>query len=116
MNTRKTTVSFETFNDGLVSVHLIDDDGNAGQIRGKFRYAEKTVGAARYYEAMTAKMQVDRLIRIQYQEWLTTEYLAVIRGRVYEISQVQMIPDSLPKTSALSLHLARQREVADGIL
>lgn len=56
MNTRKTTVSFETFNDGLVSIHLIDDDGNAGQIRGKFRYAEKTVGAARYYEAMTAKM------------------------------------------------------------
>ena len=92
----------------MVSIHLIDDDGNAGQIRGKFRYAEKTVGAARYYEAMTAKIQVDRLIRIQYQEWLTTEYLAVIHG--------QMIPDSLPKTSALSLHLARQREVADGIL
>ena len=91
----------------MVSIHLIDDDGNAGQIRGKFRYAEKTVGA---------KIQVDRLIRIQYQEWLTTEYLAVIHGRVYEISQVQMIPDSLPKTSALSLHLARQREVADGIL
>ena len=116
MNTRKTTVSFETFNDGLVSVHLIDDDGNAGQIRGKFRYAEKTVGAARYYEGYDGQDTVDRLIRIQYQEWLTTEYLAVIHGRVYEISQVQMIPDSLPKTSALSLHLARQREVADGIL
>ena len=116
MSTQRPTVSFENFNDGIVSIHEIDDDGNAGKIYGKFRYGERTVGAARYYEAMTAKVQIDRLIRIPYQRWITTEYLAVLEGKVYEIRQVQIIQDTLPKTNALSLHLARQREVADGII
>ena len=113
MTLQKETATFETFNDGIVGIHRIDDDGNAGKVVERLRYGERTVGVARYYEAMTAKVQIDRLIRVPYREWLTTEYLATIKGRVYEIKQVQMIPDSLPKTCAVSLHLARRREVAD---
>ena len=54
------------------------------------------------------------MIRVPYQRWMTTEYLAVIDGEVYELKQVQTIPDTLPKTNDLSLHLARQRRIADG--
>lgn len=105
---------FEVFNDGVCSIREIDDDGNAGRQKEALRFQERTVGIKRYYEAMTAKVQVDRLIRVPYQRWMTTEYLAVIDGEVYELKQVQTIPDTLPKTNDLSLHLAMQRRIADG--
>ena len=106
--------TFETFNDGICSFHLIDDDGNAGTQKECLRYQERTVGVQRYYEAMTAKIQIDRLIRVPFRPWMTPEYLAVINGEVYEIKQVQTVPDTRPKTNNVSLHIARQRRVADG--
>lgn len=105
---------FETFNDGTCSFHEIDDDGNAGLIKAAIRYQERTVGYKRFIESMTAKVQVDRLIRVPAQSWLTTEYLAVIGMEVFEIKQVQKINDTLPKTNDVSLHLTRKRRVADG--
>ncbi len=116
MNSQKNRDISETFNDGICSIHFIDDDGNAGTVIEKLRFQERVVGTKRYHEAMTVKMQIDRLIRIPFRPWLTTEYLAVIGGTVYELEQVQTIPDSRPKTNDLSLHLARQREVEDGTI
>ncbi len=107
-------VTFETFGDGICSIREIDDDGNAGTELERLRYQERTVGIRRYYEAMTNKVQIDRLVRVQYRPWLTTEFLAVISGQVYEIEQVQVIPDACPKSCDLSLHLARKRRDAGG--
>lgn len=81
------------------------------------RYEERTVGTKRYYEAMTNKIQVDRLIRVPFQAWLSAEqYLAVIDDQVFELKQVQMIPDTSPKSNDLSLYHARQRRVADAAI
>lgn len=105
---------FEVFNDGVCSFRLMDDDGNAGEVKAVIRFQERTVGIKRYYEAMTNKVQIDRLVRIPWQPWMSTEYLAVIQGEVFEIQQVQNIPGTHPKTNDVSLHLTRQRRVADG--
>lgn len=112
--TTQRNMTFEKFNDGIVAIYEIDDDGNAGTQKEKLRFSEKTVGYNRYYEAMTAKVQIDKLIRVPFRRWLTSEYLAVIGSDVYEIHQSQTIMDSFPKTTALSLHLTRQRRIADG--
>lgn len=114
MNLQKSKDISETFNDGVCSIRLIDDDGNAGTEVERLRFKERVVGTKRYYEAKTAKIQIDKLIRVPFRPWLTTEYLAVIGGTVYELEHVQTIPDSRPKTNDLSLHLSRQRRVADG--
>lgn len=114
MSTQNSKVTFETFNDGICRFHLIDEDGNAGTVKASLRMQERTVGVVRYIEAMTAKLQIDRLVRVPYQEWLSTEYLAVIDGQVYEIVQAQTIKNTLPKCNDVSLHLARQRRVTDG--
>ena len=116
MTTPGNKAIFETFNDGICSIREIDEDGNAGAEVGKLRYQERTVGIRRYYEAMTAKVQVDRLARVPYQPWLTTEYLAVMNGAVYEITQVQTIPDSSPKTNDVSLRLTRKRRIVHGTM
>lgn len=105
---------FEAFNDGSCHIYLMDEDGNAGKEKECLRFQERTVGVKRHYESMTAKMQVDRLIRVPFRPWLTSEYLVVLEGNIYEIRQVQTIPDSLPKTNDISIHLARQRRVSDG--
>ena len=105
---------FQTFKDGNVAIHLIDEEGNAATQKEVLRYEERTVGYKRYIEAMTAKMQIDRLVRVLARPWLTTEYLAVIDGAVYEIRQVQRIAAVSPISMDLSLHLARQRRVSDG--
>lgn len=102
---------FEVFNDGICSFHVMDEDGNAGTEKERLRFQDRTVGVKRYYEAMTAKVQIDRLIRVPMRPWLTSEYLAVIEGTVYEIKQVQKISDTRPKTNDISLHLLRQRRV-----
>lgn len=116
MTTQSSKVIFETFNDGLCGFHSIDDDGNVGTIKEHLRFQNRTVGSQRYYEAMTNKVQIDRLIRVPFRPWLTTEYLVVINGEIYEITQVQLIPDSLPKTNNVSLHHTRQRRIADGTI
>lgn len=105
---------FAVFNDGTCSFHEIDDDGNAGSVKAAIRYQERTIGYKRFIESMTAKVQVDRLIRIPAQPWLTTEYLAVIGEEVFEIKQVQKISDTLPKTNDISLHLTRKRRFFGG--
>ncbi len=107
---------FQTFNDGTISIRLINDDGDAGEEQEHLRFQDRTVGATRFYSAMAAKVRVDRLVRVPYRPWLTTEYLAVIEGEVYEIKQAQLVPDARPKSSDLSLHIARQRRVEDGNL
>lgn len=104
----------QTFNDGCCSLRLINEDGNAGTEKEHLNFEERTVGYKRYYEAMTNKVQVDRLIRVPYRPWLTTEYLAVLDGLVFELKQVQVIPDTSPRSLDVSLHLTRQRSVADG--
>ena len=113
MTTQK-SMKFERFNDGIVTICEIDDDGNVGTRKEKLRFSEKTVGYNRYYEAMTAKVQIDKLIRVPHRNWLTTEYLAVIGSDIYEIHQTQTLSETLPKTTALSLHLARQRRLNNG--
>lgn len=114
MITQKAKDTFEVFNDGICLFCEIDDDGNAGTVKANIRYQERTIGVTRFYEAMTAKVQVDRLIRIPAQSWITTEYLAVIGMEVFEIKQVQKVSDTLPKTNDVSLHLTRKRRIADG--
>ncbi|MDU7031687.1 MAG: hypothetical protein E6357_28940 [Clostridiales bacterium] len=114
MITQKAKDTFEVFNDGICSFCEIDDDGNAGTVKANIRYQERTIGVTRFYEAMTAKVQVDRLIRIPAQSWITTEYLAVIGMEVFEIKQVQKVSDTLPKINDVSLHLTRRRRIADG--
>lgn len=109
MTTQKSKVIFETFNDGVCSVCEIDEDGNAGKGKVAIRFQERTVGIKRYYEAMTNKVQIDRLIRIHWQSWMSTEYMVIIDGKTYEIVQVQTIPDALPKCNDVSLRLVRQR-------
>ena len=111
---QKKNKQFETFNDGNCHIHFIDEDGNAGKEKECLHFQERTVGIKRYYEAMTAKMQVDRLIRVPFRSWLTNECLINLDGDIYEIRQVQTIPDSMPKTNDISIHLAKQRRVSDG--
>lgn len=114
MTTQGSRVTFETFNDGVCAFCPPDEEGNAGKPKEKIRYGERTVGSQRYYEAMTNKVKIDHMIRVPYQPWLTTEYLAVISGEVYEIVQVQLIPDTLPRTQNVTLHRSRQRRITYG--
>lgn len=109
-------VTFETFNDGICSIREIDEEGNAGKEKAALRFRDRTIGAMRHYEAMTNKVKLDRLVRVPFQPWLTSEYLAVIEGEVYEIVQTQLIPDSIPKTNDLSMSITRQRRIPDGIV
>lgn len=105
---------FQTFNDGSCSFRRIDDDGNAGEEKEHLCFEERTVGYKRFYEAMTNKVQIDRMIRVPFRPWITTEYLAVLDGQIYEIKQAQIIPDAKPRSMDVSLHVTMQRRLADG--
>lgn len=111
MITRNGKAAFESFGDGVCSIRRMDENGDAAEEVESLRFSERVVGVKRYYEAMTNKVQIDRLIRVPYRESLSTEFLAVVKGQTYAIAQVQTVPDALPKSCDLSLHLARGRRV-----
>lgn len=107
----------QTFNDGVCNICKIDEDGNAGEKVVSLRFEDRTVGTKRYYEAMTNKIQIDRLIRVPFQSWLAAEeYLVALNDQVFELIQVQMIPDTSPRTNDLSLRFTRQRRITDAAI
>lgn len=108
---------FENFNDGICTFHVIDDDGNAGEVKEKLRFQNRTVGVRRQYMAMQdSRVTIDRMIRVSYQEWLNewSTYTVEIDGQLYDINEVQNVFETLPRSQNVTLKKTKQRGNADG--
>ena len=101
----------ETFNDGLVQVFSIVNGAEAGDkpielLRRKcrLRYKERTVGMGRFYTALQAQARIDRLLRCQRIEGVSTLDIAIPNDNAqYRIVQVQYPEDVVPPVMDLTL-------------
>jgi hypothetical protein len=102
----------QTFNDGIIKLYSVDNMAASGDLPkeklilkiGPLRYEERIVGMGRFWTAMQAQAQIDRIIRVPRIESVSPQDVAIpIDGKQYRIKQVQYVPDVEPPSMDLSL-------------
>ncbi len=102
----------QTYNDGIVKIYSVGNIAAPGNMPkdgltlkiSPLRYEERIVGMGRYWTAMQAQAQIDRIIRVPRIESISSQDVAIpIDGKQYQIKQVQYVPDIEPPSMDLSL-------------
>jgi hypothetical protein len=103
----------ETYNDGVVVICSAADTAEAGgkpvislTPRVTLRYAERTVGVKRYYEARGYGARIDRVIRVPGRHDISIHDVAILaseKNAQYAIQQVQYPQDASTPCTDLSL-------------
>lgn len=104
----------ETFNDGIVSLHeVLEDGGMKGTPIATTRFGNRIVGEGQFYGAMAAGVKISRRIRIPLWEKISDEnadaYFAVIGKERYEIKRAQHYHNTKPPCTDLTLSQNRSR-------
>lgn len=104
----------QTFNDGIIKIYKVTDTADNGKkpvekltLKNTLRFRERTVGITRYYSAMQANKKVDRVIRCQKVQTISTLDRAEIGGIYYDITQIQYPEDIEPPCMDLTLSLIK---------
>lgn len=115
MNKVKHTV----FNDGVAIIYRADniaEDGERPEIKliplRKVMFAYRTVGMARYFEAMQNQIKISKMILIPRYADVDTNDIVIINGdnTQYRIEQVQHKNDTKPVTTQLTLSAIKAGE------
>lgn len=99
----KNKIKSETFLDGLCSVWRLDDKQRPVPVIKNMRFQDRIIGTRRNYEAEQAGHKVERLIRIPRADQVERGAFVVISGKQYGIAQTQIIKDTLPECTDLTL-------------
>ena len=102
---------FLCFNDGITDIYFVDNIAPPGDqpqqgLRSKFlalRFEYKTIGVRRNYEARQSNVQLSELIQIPMHREISSQDVAIIENRQYNIEQVQHDNTTNPPSSKLSL-------------
>ncbi len=85
-------LDFLTFKDGIVSI------GDK-----EYRFGNRVTGYKRHYAARTAGVSISKQIHIPYTENVEMKALATIGERKYIVDQVQLLKDTKPSCTVLTL-------------
>ena len=106
----------QSFNDGVVKIYQISDVSSEGDmpkegllLKHTLRYAQRTVGLTRYYQALQANVRVKHLVRCHCVDSVSTQDVAVpADGKQYRIIQIQYPEDVNPPVMDLTLEAIEQ--------
>lgn len=110
----------QAFNDGLCGIYVVTDVAPPGkkpveklELKGKLRYAERTVGMNRFTQFLQNNVEVSMVIRVPRKIEVSTQDVAIpdyrYPGRQFRVAQVQYPQDVTPK--CMDISLARIEEV-----
>lgn len=102
---------FLCFNDGITNIYAVDNIASPGDqpkqgLRLMFsglRFEYKTIGVRRNYEALQANVKLSEMIQIPIHREISSQDVAIINNRQYDIDQVQHLTDTNPPSSKLTL-------------
>ena len=100
---------FETFNDGVVDIYDLDEEGEKGEKIATMRFGNQVIGTERYFKAKATDVEITKLIRIPMISKVEVHQIAEINGKDFRIVQAQQIFDSHPKKTVLSLEKRSRR-------
>lgn len=98
----------QVFNDGICDLYSINDDDSMTVIQAGLRFADKTVGSARFFAAKDHQHSADRMIRIPWDTEIPANTVIVIGSAQYDVIQVQKILDTFPHCRQLTIEAIKQ--------
>jgi len=100
----------QSYNDGVVSVYGISNIAQAGYkpkqgliLKVNLRFDEQRLGINRLYMSRQYQAEIERLIRVQRVNNISSQDVAVIDGRQFKIDTVQSVKDIYPPSLDLAL-------------
>lgn len=108
----------QSYNDGVVTIYSVADVAKPGyqpQIelteKIKLRYEERSMGLQRYYQAMQNQVQIERVLRVQRTNKITSQDVAITEDNTrYKIYMVQAVSDVYPPSVDITLSKFEQTE------
>ena len=108
----------QSYNDGVVTIYSVADVAQPGyqpQIelteKIKLRYEERSMGLQRYYQAMQNQVQIERVLRVQRTNEITSQDVAIPEDNTkYKIYMVQAVSDVYPPSVDITLSKFEQTE------
>ena len=108
----------QSYNDGVVIIYSVADVAKPGyqpQIelteKIKLRYEERSMGLQRYYQAMQNQVQIERVLRVQRTNKITSQDVAITEDNTrYKIYMVQAVSDVYPPSVDITLSKFEQME------
>lgn len=108
----------QSYNDGVVTIYSVADVAQPGyqpQIelteKIKLRYEERSMGLQRYYQAMQNQVQIERVLRVQRTNEITSQDVAITEDNTrYKIYMVQAVSDVYPPSVDITLSKFEQTE------
>ena len=102
---------FLCFNDGIANIYAVDNIASPGDQpkqglkikHAGLRFEYKTIGVHQNYEALQANVRLDEQIQIPMHREISSQDVAVINGRQYEIIQARHLTTTNPPSSKLTL-------------
>jgi hypothetical protein len=97
--------------DGYVKIYRVENFADSGampqetlELEWGFRYTRRTVGMARYWQAMQAGAEIRHVIRIEFFPNVNSQHIAELEdGRRYRIAQIQYPEGVFPRVMDLTL-------------
>lgn len=99
----KTSIKIEPFLNGLCDFWQLDENRKPVLLQGGIRFQRRVVGSKRNFCAEQAGHKVEMLIRIPRTDLIVRGTFAVIDGSQYAVVQAQMIPDTVPQCTDITL-------------
>lgn len=93
----------QTFLDGTCDLYAQDENGEPQLVRQNLPYQLRTVGSKRFFEAAQIGHTISRVIRIPDIGMALNDCQVSIRGKTYQVLQMQEIMDTCPRCLQLSL-------------
>lgn len=107
----KTSVVFQTFNDGIGQIFEVRNQAEAGDkpegklelLYGRVPYERRTAGVTRIYYASLEGVEISGVIRIPKAFRVSNHDACQIGGDLYEIRSVQEVTETIPPAQDLAL-------------
>lgn len=100
----------QSYNDGIVNVYSVTNIAQAGYkpkqglvLKVNLRFDEQRLGINRLYMSRQYQAEIERLIRVQRVNDISSQDVAVIDGRQFKIDTVQSVKDIYPPSLDLAL-------------
>lgn len=100
----------QSYNDGIVNVYSVTNIAQAGYkpkqglvLKVNLRFDEQRLGINRLYMSRQYQAEIERLIRVQRVNNISSQDVAVIDGRQFKIDTVQSVKDIYPPSLDLAL-------------
>lgn len=98
--------NFETFGDGLLSVHKIKGRVIVDTIKDKIPFGDRTIGITRFSNAGVVGAKISRLVSVPINDFINKDNIITIDEFQYTIYQIQVKYDKKPPCLYLSLENA----------